>query len=535
LRPFLLLAVLSFPALAQSPSPGLRLHGRNGSNSIQLVDNTGATVHTWSNSLPSLGAVRILADGTLLRDVVVGGSGIPLPGVTGGVHRVALDGTILWDYRHSGPTFSSHHDLEPLPNGNVLLIVWEKKTAAAAFAAGREPALSTNAFFYPDAVVEVQPTGPTSGTVVWEWHGWDHMVQDFDPLAANYGSVAAHPELLDLNFPRVLLTSGDWTHMNGIDYDPVHDWIVLSSRERCEILIIDHGTTTAEAAGHSGGRWGKGGDILYRWGNPAAYRAGSAADQRLGFQHCPRFIPAGYPGAGNLTVFNNVYQTDRSAVFEIQLPLDPSGNFILGANGRYGPDAPVWSFSAASFYSPFISSAERLPNGNTLVCSGGQGNLFEVTASGQVAWTWSSGMTNIFQASYVERTLWAEGSDVSASLGGSVGFDLLAGSAHAGDMHLMLGTLSGTSPGIAIGNVTLPLNLDAFLMFTGSSPNVTPFHQTLGLLGPTGRTSASFSATPGLLPPALIGLRMDFAFLLVDLATASVAGASNPVPMAIRP
>ncbi|MGC8644373.1 MAG: hypothetical protein ACP5XB_31305, partial [Isosphaeraceae bacterium] len=58
------------------------------------------------------------------------------------------------------------------------------------------------------------------------------------------------------------------------------DQILLSVHSFSEIWIIDHGTTTAEAATHKGGRSGKGGDLLYRWGNPQAYRAGTAADQQ---------------------------------------------------------------------------------------------------------------------------------------------------------------------------------------------------------------------------------------------------------------
>ena len=526
--------LLAVAAHSQALAPGLRLHGRSGSTTVQLLDNTGAVVHAWTGSLPSLGAVRVLPDGSLLRDVVVNTT-IPLPGITGGVQRVAFDGTVLWDYRHSGAAYSSHHDLKPLPNGNVLLIVWERKSAAQAFAAGRDPALLTGASFYPDAIVEVQPVSPTTGVVVWEWHTWDHLVQDFDPQAANYGDVAAHPELLDINYPPVVLANGDWTHANGIDYEPSHDWIVLSCRERSEILVIDHSTTTAQAAGHTGGRWGKGGDLLYRWGNPAAYRAGAAADQRSFFQHCPRFIPPGVPGAGNLTLFNNDYGPGVSAVFELQLPLDAQGNFVLGPGGRYGPDAPAWSFSAPGFFSPFISSAERLPNGNTLVCSGVQGVLFEVTPDGQVPWAVQPGGTGIFQASYVDRTLWASSDTVSVARGGAVALELRTGSAHAGEMYLVLGSLSGTTPGIPLGAVTLPLNQDALLRFTLGNPNLLPLQQTLGLLGATGNASAAFLAPPRFLPLELVGQDLAFAALLVDLDTFNVTWATNPVRVNVHP
>ena len=54
--------------------------------------------------------------------------------------------------------------------------------------------------FMPDSLVEIKPTGKTTGEVVWEWHLWDHLVQDHDSTKANFGVVADHPELVDANF-----------------------------------------------------------------------------------------------------------------------------------------------------------------------------------------------------------------------------------------------------------------------------------------------------------------------------------------------
>jgi hypothetical protein len=74
--------------------------------------------------------------------------------------------------------------------------------------------------------------------------------------------------------------------MNSIDYNPDLDQIALSVKGNSEAWIIDHGTTTAQAAGHTGGRRGQGGDLLYRWGNPLTYRAGTANDARCSSSPC---------------------------------------------------------------------------------------------------------------------------------------------------------------------------------------------------------------------------------------------------------
>ncbi|MEO6637265.1 MAG: aryl-sulfate sulfotransferase, partial [Ginsengibacter sp.] len=159
-------------------------------------------------------------------------------------------------------------------------------------AAGRKPTLIPKAGLWPDKIVEIEPQGTSGGKVVWEWHIWDHLIQDHDAKNANYGKPADHPELMYFNMGDTLpsplsedsmeilkaqgrarrnATAGnrgsDVYHFNAIKYNPELDQIVFSSPHLSEIFIIDHGTTTKEAAGHKGGRHGKGGDFLYRWGN----------------------------------------------------------------------------------------------------------------------------------------------------------------------------------------------------------------------------------------------------------------------------
>ncbi len=201
--------------------------------------------------------------------------------------------------------------------------------------------------------------------------------------------MAGHHELIDLNYARRGMV--DWLHVNGIDYHPKLDQIVLSVHHFSEIWIIDHSTTTAEAAGHRGGRSGKGGDLLYRWGNPVTYRMGTFRDQRLFAQHDARWIEPGQPGEGNIMIFNNGQRRadgSYSSVDEITTPINPKGGYEKGADA-FGPVKSAWSYTApnkSDFFSTNISGAHRLSNGNTMICSGAPGILFEVTANGEKVW-----------------------------------------------------------------------------------------------------------------------------------------------------
>ena len=292
-----------------------------------------------------------------------------------------------------------HHDFLALPNGNVLLLVRDFKTRAEAIAAGANPAFVPAHGIGTERIVEVRPIYPDSAVVVWEWTVWDHLVQDYDPAQANYGNVAEHPELIDINYNLRQVRRGLWLHANGLDYNSELDQILFSPRNMSEIWIIDHSTTTAEAAGHTGGNSGRGGDLLYRWGNPQTYRAGAFADQQLFWQHNPYWIPEGLPGAGNILIFNNGAEYEGralgySSVVEITPPVSGYGYARdEGAGSRYGPAQPTWTYTAENpgdFYASRMSNAQRLPNGNTMVVNGMRGTIFEVTPAGAMVWQYVS-------------------------------------------------------------------------------------------------------------------------------------------------
>ena len=104
--------------------------------------------------------------------------------------------------------------------------------------------------------MEIAQNG-SGGQIVWEWHIWDHLIQDHDSSKDNFGVISNHPELIDINMISATgggppgMNSGDWFHINGIDYNADLDQIAFSSRHASEVYIIDHSTTTSEAATHS--------------------------------------------------------------------------------------------------------------------------------------------------------------------------------------------------------------------------------------------------------------------------------------------
>jgi len=404
------------------------------SKSIHLVDMAGNVVHSWHTHFAPGAATYLLDNGDLLRCGMQddnprfhGG------GIGGRIQQVAWDGSLVWDYELASDKLTAHHDILPMPNGHVLVIAWEYHSPEEAVAAGRDPAFVSEEGFWSDVVLEVAPARPSGGEVVWRWRMWDHLVQDRDASLPNYGDPAEHPGRLDINFDAIAeepetaeeradreqreeemaalgyvggnapptppaapgappagpKLEADWLHTNGIDHQPEHDLIVLSSPHAGELFVIDHGTTTEQAASEKGGRRGQGGAILWRWGNPMNWGKGGKEDERLFYQHNPTWVPGGKPGELRLLVFNNISArgAESSAVEELVLPFHPERGFLLDGDWPFGPDDPAWIYKdEPRFFSPFISGAQRLPNGHTLICEGKTGRVFEVTPEGRMVW-----------------------------------------------------------------------------------------------------------------------------------------------------
>ena len=361
--------------------------------STYLIDTDESVVHTWASNYRPGNSVYLLEDGILLRagNLPNGNRFSGTGGIGGIVEKLDWDSNILWSFSYASDEYCQHHDVEQLPNGNILMIAWEYKSYVEAAAAGRNTYLLADGELWPDTVIEVDPN---SNTIVWEWHVWDHLVQDYDNTKANYGTIAEHPELIDLNYVDNPKGRADWNHINSIDYNAELDQIILSVHGFDELWVIDHSTTTAEAASHAGGTYGQGGDILYRWGNPAAY--GAEGDQEFYSQHDAQWIPTGSPGAGNILVFNNGQgrlEGSYSTVEEIAPAMNPDGSYPIIPGQAFGPSSQNWIYEAATptdFYGQNISGAQRLANGNTLICEGPSGYIFEVTSDGTIVWTYQN-------------------------------------------------------------------------------------------------------------------------------------------------
>ena len=326
-------------------------------NITYLINREGDVVHQWNCAYPPGLYATLLPNGHLLRGAALPEPPVKIGGAAGMVQELDWDGNVVWEYTMFSPDEIQHHCFDRMPNGNTLILGWERKTKEEALKKGRLPGTFPEETeiqgvpvrdFWVDFVREVDSQGRT----VWEWHVWDHIGTGPDQLDINYR--------LPLNV-GVDYASFDWSHFNTAEYLPATDQVLLNSRNLSEVYIVDR----------------KSGKIAWRWGNPAAYGQGKmpgwydSGDQQIFGSHHAHMLDNGH-----ITIFDNGSERpegSRSRVIE----LDPKTGKIVweyAANGRN------------SFFSYRQGAAQRLPNGNTLVTSTQQGHLFEVTAEGKVVW-----------------------------------------------------------------------------------------------------------------------------------------------------
>lgn len=355
-----------------------------------LIDNCGKVINRWPATYTNATFAEVTNTGTLIRSSVD-----PTPlyftagGAAGILQELTWDGTVIWDYVLSDSNMRLHHGVEFLPNGNLLVIAWEYKDMAASYAAGRDPGTLVDDEMWPTVIYELEQTYPTGANIVWEWHAWDHLIQDIVATAGNFGNVQTNFRRIDIHKGNPL-TAPDWAHVNAIHYNADLDHIILSAPMFNEIWMIDHGTTTAEAADSIGGNRGVGGDLLWRWGNPTSYDQGTSADQELFFQHDCQWVEAGDRFDEHISVFSNrdsINGALGSIAKIIQAQFDTLNNSYPMSNGMFLPVSPEYTYELAdTLTAPRFSGIQVLPNDNILITSGLPGHVFEIDSSDNVVW-----------------------------------------------------------------------------------------------------------------------------------------------------
>ena len=372
------------------PSPGYRLISPTRSNSSFLIDSCGQVVHSWLGSgSPGL-AVYLTEDGSLVRtqkrqlgNISSGGSG-------GQIVILDWDSNLLLDYTLSNADYQLHHDVQPLSNGNILVIAWERIGRDEAIQGGRnEEYLTANADLWSEVIYELKPSGLNDVDIVWEWHAWDHIIQERSPLRDNFGILEDHPGKINLEInPR---QASDWLHFNHIDYHKEKDLILISSRSASEIYIIDHSTTSAEAAGDAGGDYGRGGEILYRWGNPFNYGQGTIDDQVFVGQHAAQWIEHGGKQSDSIIVFNNGADlTGQQSAVQIIVPEVVDMEYQVNNSGKYLPESVAWDYRDTDILSPTTSAGYYQSNDRILITVGNKGTLVEVDLDKNIRWRYQN-------------------------------------------------------------------------------------------------------------------------------------------------
>ena len=365
----------------------------------RLIDSDGTVLHSWTSTLsaPSGTTAYLREDGLLLRSGQRGSvPGGFLAGSFGTLQLVTWDSEVVWEFdlQQQGLT-TLHHDMVPMPNSNILATVWDFVFANEMETLGWQPVSGVRGVWM-ERIIEIEPNlEDGSSRIVWSWELRNHLVQDADPGDPNFADVSTQLGEVDINFNAGIF-SGDYFHISGIDFNAERDEVVLCPNNIDELWVIDHSTTTAEAATSQGGNRGRGGELIYRWGNTAVYDGGGSANVKfLERAHDPRWLLSPETGAWTLTVHNNDRVDDDpgdsdSQVLQLALPIDEFGNFFLSSPGVFAPSQPevLYEIDPADpfFSTPFMGGAQVLRNGNILLTIAVSGDLVEVDQAGDVVW-----------------------------------------------------------------------------------------------------------------------------------------------------
>ncbi len=367
---------------------------------VYLLNNCGQIVNTWEDDdiYEPARYAYLLPNGNLVKTKKgPDDANFSLNGSGGGefVEVRTWDNELVASYSLKDSVSRLHHDIAVTDKNTVLMIAWFARTKEECIAAGRDSSNIPETGLWPDNIIEWDPY---LDSIIWRWDSFDHIIQNHDSTKANYGIIELNNNKIDFNAKLGFVE--DWLHFNSVDYNPRTDQIIISVPIYHEAWIIDHSTTTLEASGSTGGNSGKGGDILYRWGNPAVYNNGEKKDQRLFFQHdvnwVDDFLDSTHVHYGKIGVFNNRSGTEYSTG-NIWDPGFDEASYSFAVDGkRFGPSnysLSVHHPDTTQLNSRTISSFQVLNNGNFLVCAGRKGYTFELTPDNEIVWEYISPIT----------------------------------------------------------------------------------------------------------------------------------------------
>ena len=366
---------------------------------VYLLDMCGEVVHSWSNPddirpgnvayLQENGDIVLTYRPQIFADdpIWAGGGGAT-------VERRTWDNDVLWSYTLNDSTGRLHHDIDVKDDGNVFAIAWEHFSAEDALAAGRDSSIVPDDGLWSEMILELAPDGTGGASVVWEWHAWDHLVQDVDSTLNNFGVVSENPRKIDINYGSPSNQPSDWLHINAIDFNPFFSHLLLSVPTFDELWIVDYGNVNS-------------GELLWRWGNPEAYDMGTVDDKQLFYQHDCHWVydhvTLANPDFGKIAVFNNRVPGENDELYSSAHLLNPSytdynntfATTLTDSTYVYLPVDFDWSYTAPdSIYSSGLSSFQRLENGNSLICYGRWGDTREITPDGELAWRYKTPLVN---------------------------------------------------------------------------------------------------------------------------------------------
>lgn len=317
---------------------------------VYLYDMDKKVLNTWTVQNNIEGCADLLRDSSIIVSAKAPNSTYSLALPHGRFQIINWKGEVTWDYTYSSSEYTPHHDIEPVYRTNDPK---EKPTFLV-------PCYTS----WGDKIVELKPTGKTTAEVIWEWNGSDHNCESgcsdkADVMDKSKGGVGCFNK------------TSDAMHVNNVSYNRTLDQIIVNCKGFNELFVIDRSTTTAQAKTSSGGKYGKGGRILYRWGSPSNYGISSEKKAFNGQHHgcwVPDTMPGTnlpIPGAGNFMAVDN----GNKRVIEFLNPAK-NGVFSRTAGQAFEPKTILWTYTPSGLASN-EGSIQKLPNGNYLICTGG--------------------------------------------------------------------------------------------------------------------------------------------------------------------